>query len=59
LHPAGFYEPTPGKRLFELRGGSGGLAAAVIFYLAASFDLFVGNPAGCSYIDALAVPGGY
>lgn len=59
LHPMGFYEPTPGKRMFELRGGSGGLAAAVIFYLAASFDLFVGNPAGCSYIDSLTVPSGY
>lgn len=59
LHPAGFYEPTPGKRMFELRGGSGGLAASMIFYLAASFDLFVSNPAGCSYIDSLAVPSGY
>jgi len=59
LHPAGFYEPVPGKRLYELRGTSGGLAASVIFYLAASFDLFVGNPAGCSYIDALGIPSGY
>lgn len=59
LHPAGFYEPVPGKRMYELRGGSGGLAAAVIFYIAASFDLFVGNPTGCSYIDSLAIPSGY
>lgn len=59
LHPVGFYEPTPGKRMFELRGGSGGVAASVIFYLVASFDLFVGNPAGCSYIDTLLVPAGY
>lgn len=59
LHPAGFYEPVPGKRLYELRGASGGLAAAVIFYMAASFDLFVSNPAGCSYIDTLAIPSGY
>lgn len=59
LHPAGFYEPVPGKRMFELRGGSGGVAAAVIFYLCASFDLFVGNPTGCSYIDTLAIPSGY
>ncbi len=59
LHPAGFYEGVPGKRMYELRGGSGGVAAAMIFYIVASFDLFVGNPAGCSYIDALAVPAGY
>lgn len=59
LNPMGYYEPVPGKRLYELRGGSGGLAAAVIFYMVASFDLFVGNPAGCSYIDNLAIPSGY
>jgi hypothetical protein len=59
LHPAGFYEPSPGKRLYELRGASGGVAAAVIFYLVASFDLFVSNPASCSYIDNLAIPSGY
>jgi hypothetical protein len=57
LHPAGFHEPTPGKRVHELYGGSGGLAAACIFYYVASFDMFVGNPAGCSYIDNLT--GGY
>lgn len=59
LHPAGFFEPVPGKRLYELRGASGGVAAAVIFYIVASFDLFVMNPAGCSYIDSLLVPSGY
>lgn len=58
LHPASFYE-VGGKRLFELRGGSGGLAAAVIFYIVASFDIFVSNPAGCSYIDNLAATSGY
>jgi hypothetical protein len=57
-HKASFYE-VGGKRLFELRGGSGGVAASVIFYLTASFDLFVTNPAGCAYIDSLAVPSGY
>jgi hypothetical protein len=59
LHPASFYEPVPGKRVYELRGASGGLAASCIFYLTGSFDLFVTNPAGCSYIDSLAVPAGY
>ena len=59
LHPAGYFEPVPGQRLYELRGASGGLSAAVIFYLAASFDLFVTNPPACSYIDNLAIPSGY
>lgn len=59
LHPVGFHEPTPGRRLFELRGGSGGIAAAMIFYIVGSFDLFVSNPAGCAYIDGLLIPGGY
>lgn len=59
LYPIGYYEPVPGKRLYEMRGGSGGLAASVIFYIVASFDLFVTNPAGTSYIDTLAIPSGY
>jgi len=59
LHPVGFHEFGPGRRMIELRGGSGGAAAAMIFYITASFDLFVGNPAGCAYIDALQVPAGY
>lgn len=58
LHPAGFYSTDKG-RIFELRGGSGGLASAMIFYLVASFDLFVSNPAGCAYIDSLEVTSGY
>lgn len=59
LHPAGFYEFGPGQRMIELRGGSGGAAAGFIFYIAASFDIFVSNPAGCSYIDTLKVTDGY
>lgn len=58
LHPAGFYE-VGGRRLFEIRGVSGGVAASTVFYIVASFDLFVTNPAGCSYIDNLAIPTGY
>lgn len=58
LKPAGFFE-TEGKKLYNIRGASGGLAAALIFYLVSSFDIFVSNPAGCSYIDSLAIPSGY
>lgn len=56
--PLGFYT-TDGRKIFELRGASGGVATADIFYLVIGTQTFVNNPAGCSYIDALAVPSGY
>jgi hypothetical protein len=58
MHPAGFYE-VDGRKIFELRGASGGVATSQIFYIVASFNLFVNNPAACSYIDGLTVPTGY
>jgi len=58
MHPAGFYEEE-GRRLFEVRGPSGGVAAATLFYLVASFNTFINNPPGCSYISDLSVPTGY
>jgi len=56
--PIGFYT-TDGRKIFEIRGASGGVAAADIFYMVVGMQTFVSNPAGCSYIDALAVPTGY
>jgi len=58
MHPAGFYEEE-GRRLFEVRGASGGVAAATLFYLVASFNTFVNQPPGLSYISDLAIPVGY
>lgn len=58
MHPAGFYEEG-GRKVFELRGASGGVAAASIFYIVASFNLFLKNPTQGVYIDNLAVPSGY
>jgi hypothetical protein len=58
MKPAGFYE-VDGRRIFEMRGPSGGVATSQIFYLVVSFNLFVKNPAACSYIDGLTVPTGY
>lgn len=58
MHPAGFYEEE-GRRLFEVRGASGGVAAATLFYLVASFNTFTNRPPGTSYISDLAVPSGY
>jgi hypothetical protein len=56
--PIGFYT-TDGRKIFEIRGASGGVAAAEIFYMVVGMQTFVSNPAACAYIDSLAVPTGY
>jgi hypothetical protein len=56
--PIGFYT-TDGRRIFEIRSSSGGIAAADIFYMVCGMQTFVNNPAATSYIDALAIPAGY
>lgn len=56
--PIGFYT-TDGRRIFEIRGPSGGVVTADIFYMVVGMQTFVSNPAACSYIDALSVPTGY
>jgi|TARA_R110000824_G_scaffold4300_1_gene20602 hypothetical protein len=58
MHPAAFYE-VDGRKIFEIRGASGGVAASNVFYLVSSWNMFVDNPAACSYIDNLTVPSGY
>jgi len=58
MKEAGFYEQG-GKRIFEIRGSSGGVQTSNIFYLVTAFDLFMNNPAGATYIDNLKVPTGY
>lgn len=55
-----FYKnPSDGRKVFEVRGTDGGVVAAWLFYLTVSFNIFVDNPAACSYIDTLTVPSGY
>jgi len=56
--PIGFYQ-TDGRRIFEIRGPSGGVATADIFYMVVGFQTFVNNPAATAYIDDLQVPSGY
>ena len=58
MHPASFYE-VQGRKVWPLYGTSGGLKASCIFYITASFNLFVENPAECSYVDGLNVLSGY
>jgi hypothetical protein len=56
--PIGFYT-TDGRKVFEIRGASGGVATAEIFYMVVGMQTFVNNPAACAYIDNLSVPSGY
>lgn len=58
LHPAKFYD-VDGRRIFEIRGSSGGVATSQIFYLTGSFNLYLMNPAAGSYVSNLAIPAGY
>jgi hypothetical protein len=56
--PIGFYQ-TDGRRIFEIRSSTGGVAASDIFYMVCGMQFFVNNPAATAYIDSLAVPAGY
>lgn len=56
--PVGFYQ-TDGRRIFEVRSSSGGVAAADLFYMVCGMQTFVNNPAATAYISDLAVPEGY
>lgn len=56
--PIGFYT-TDGRKIFEIRGNSGGVATADIFYMVVGMQIFVNNPAATAYINNLGVPTGY
>ena len=56
--PLGFYK-TDGRSIFEVRGASGGVATADLFYMVYGAQFFVNNPAATAYIDDLAIPSGY
>lgn len=56
--PIGFYT-TDGRKIFELRGPSGGVMTSDIFYMVVGMQTFVNNPAATAYIDTLQIPSGY
>ncbi len=58
MYPVKFYE-VDGRRIFELRGASGGVATSQVFYICAAFQIYVRNPAATVYIDTLTIPSGY
>lgn len=53
-----FYKVN-GEYVFEARSTDGGVAAANLFYIVTSMNLFVDNPPACSYISGLSIPSGY
>lgn len=59
MHDIGFYKDKNGRYVFEMRGASGGVAAAWLFYIVGSFNIFTENPTGLSYVDTLTIPSGY
>jgi hypothetical protein len=59
FYPCRFYRDDNGNRYFPMRGASGGVAASNLAYIDCSWNLYVTNPAGASYISALTVPAGY
>lgn len=56
--PIGFYQ-TDGRKIFEIRSSTGGIATSDIFYMVCGMQFFVNNPAATAYIDSLAIPAGY
>lgn len=58
MHKAAFYE-VGGRKVFEVRGPSGGVQTSQVQYITVSFNIFNQNPAAMSYIDTLTVPSGY
>lgn len=58
MHPLSFYE-VDGRKIFELRGASGGVATSQIFYLVYSWQLFMRNPVAGAFISGLTPPAGY
>ena len=53
------YFEVGGNTVFPIYGGSGGLAAAFIFYFDTGFQVWNDSPRSGSFIDALARPSGY
>lgn len=48
-----------GIKIFPVRGNSGGLAASLLTYIVASWNMYVNKPPAISYIEELAIPDGY
>jgi len=59
LEDISFYGDKHGKKLFEVRSTDGGVAAAWIYYLVTSYNVFIDNPPAASYVSDLTKLSGY
>lgn len=50
------YHTVEGRKLFELRGASGGVAAATLFYLRQLEDWYNIDPGALGYLSGLTIP---
>ena len=53
------WHTVAGRKVFELRGPSGGVATSSVSYVTADWQLYHKNPGANVYIDNLAIPAGY
>jgi hypothetical protein len=58
MKKAGYYD-VGGRKIFELRGPSGGVQTSQVQYITVSMQIFNGQPPALSFIDSLTVPSGY
>lgn len=50
---------TEGRRIYNVYGASGGIAASFVSYLTSCFQTFHKNPGMLSYVYGLTIPSGY
>jgi len=53
------WHTVAGRKVFEMRGPSGGVATSSVSYVTADWQLYHKNPGANVYIDNLAIPAGY
>ena len=53
------WHTVAGRKIFEMRGPSGGVATSTVSYITADWNLYHKSPGVNVYIDNLAVPEGY
>jgi hypothetical protein len=58
LAPIAFHT-VEGRKIFEIRGPSGGVATSKVVYIVGAFNIFNMNPASGAFVYGLTVPTGY
>jgi len=53
------WHTVAGRKVFEMRGSSGGVAASTVSYVLSDWNLYHKNPGANVYIHNLAITSGY